>query len=379
MTRPRTYRDVVFYMPTATPLLVQAPRAPAGGAEQQVLMLARELARRGHAVGIVVFDDSGALRPRVEGVDVIGQPPPRTRLPLIRTVAFYARSLAVLRANPAEVLVQRAAGIHTALVAVAARLLGCRFVYASAGVHDFDLASWEPKRWIVRAFGLALRSADAVVVQTHEQMRLCLERFDREPLLIGSIAEPAPLPAGSPDAFVWAGTVIGHKRPLAFVELARAVPEARFVMVAVGEPSPAGADLAARLARAAKTVPNLDLLPPTPHAELGALLDRAVAVVSTSRSEGMPNVFLEGWSRGVPALALAHDPDGVIERDGLGACAGGAGERMAALARELWRTRADRAELAERCRRHVAREHALAPIADRWTEALGLGAPDRGR
>jgi glycosyltransferase involved in cell wall biosynthesis len=348
-------------MPTAAPLLAEGGAAPAGGAENQVLMLARELARRGHSVGIVAFGGGAPLRGRVDGVDVIELTPPHTRVPVVRTLAFWAKTFRVLRATPTRVIVQRAAGIHTALAAAAARLLRTRFVFASAGLHDFDFGSWEPKRWIVSLYGRAVRMADQVVVQSEEQAALCRRRFGREPVVIASIAEPAPRQAGTPGAFLWVGRLDEHKRPEAYLELARALPEARFRMVAVaGEVD--GAD-----------IPNLELLAPRPRAGLAPLFDDAVAIVSTSRSEGMPNVFLEGWARGVPALALAHDPDGAIEREGLGGFAGGSPERLAELARELWESRGDRAELAARCRDHVARAHAVGPVADRWCETLGLG------
>ena len=350
-------------MPTAASLLAEGGPRLAGGAENQVLMLARELARRGHSVGIVAFGgDALPLRARVDGVDVIELTPPRTRIPLVRTLAFYARTFRVLRANPAGVIVQRAAGIHTALVAAAARLLRTRFVFASAGLHDFDFGTWERKRWIVALYERGVRSADQVVVQSAEQAALCRRRFGREPAVIASIAEPAAPQAGTPGAFLWIGRLDEHKRPLAYLDLARALPEARFRMVAVaGELD-------------AADIPNLELLGPRPRAELAPLFDDAVAIVSSSRSEGMPNVFLEAWARGVPALALAHDPDGAIERERLGGFAGGSPERLAELARELWENRGDRAELAARCRDYVARAHALGPVADRWSETLGLGS-----
>jgi glycosyltransferase involved in cell wall biosynthesis len=368
MARPR---DVVFYMPSAAPLLADIP-GPAGGAENQVLMLARQLARRGYRVAIVAFGDAGKLRRQVEGVDVIEQSRPATRLPVIRTLAFYRKTYLTLRANRARVLVQRAAGIHTALVALIARLLRCRFVYASAGVHDFDLRAWERKRWIVWAFGIGLRLASLIVVQTEEQARLCRERFGRKALVIKSVAEPAREVGRQPNAFLWIGSVVAYKRPLAFVELARAVPEARFWMVAVQPMWSGEYGLAGELVQAAKTAPNLELLEPMSRAQLGELIERAVAIVSTSRTEGMPNVFLEGWSRGVPALALAHDPDGVLVRERVGEFAGGSAERMVTLARWLWRGRDDRRAQAARCRAYVAREHSPEQIAGRWAKALGL-------
>ncbi len=363
-------RDVIFYLPSATGLLVRDSGTPTGGAEIQMLMLARALAARGHSVGIVAFGAPEELRPAVDGVEVIAHPRPRTRAPLIRTLAFYCLAFSVLRRHRARVVVQRAAGPHTLLVALIAKLLNCRFAYSSASVRDFEFEQWEPNRVITASFSLGVRLADVVVVQSAEQAALCRRRFRREPIVINSIAEPAARASAEPEAFLWAGALITHKWPLEFVELARLVPEALFWMIAVRQSAPDGQALAFELQRAAQEVPNLKLLQPRPRAELGGLIERAVAVVSTSPVEGMPNVFLEGWSRGVPALALAHDPDGVIERERLGHFAHGSRERLASIARGMWMRREDRAEQAARCRAYVEANHALEQVAASWTHAL---------
>ena len=365
-------RDVIFYVPSATGLLVRDGGAPTGGAEIQMLMLARALSARGHRVGIVAFGAPEELRRAVDGVEVIAHPLPRTRAPLIRTLAFYLLAFSVLRRHRARVYVQRAAGPHTLLVALIAKALNSRFAYSSASVRDFELEAWEPNRIITMSFSLGVRLADVVVVQSAEQATLCRRRFRREPIVIKSIAEPAAQAAADPEAFLWAGSLITHKRPLEFVELARLVPEALFWMVAVRQPTPEGQALALELQRASQEVPNLKLLEPRPRAELKGLIERAVAVVSTSPVEGMPNVFLEGWSRGVPALALAHDPDGVIERERLGQFAHGSRERIASIARGMWMSRNNRAEQAARCRAYVEANHALEQVAAGWTHALVL-------
>ena len=104
-------------------------------------------------------------------------------------------------------------------------------------------------------------------------------------------------------------------------------------------------------------MPNLELIPQRARPELLELVDRAVAVVNTSDFEGMSNLFLEGWARGVPTLALNHDPDGVIGANGLGGFAAGDPARLVELARKLWDERADQASLAARCRRYATEHH----------------------
>jgi glycosyltransferase involved in cell wall biosynthesis len=229
------------------------------------------------------------------------------------------------------------------------------------------LASSRRDLWLFHA---GVRLANLIVVQTSEQASQCKVRFGRGAIVIKSIAEPATPTASSPDFFLWIGRLVGYKQPQAFLDLAGAVPEARFAMVGLGSGS--NPRLEELLKRKASGLPNLDLLPARPRAELLPLYDHAVAVVNTAQWEGMPNTFLEGWARGVPALALAHDPDGLIVSRGLGSFAAGSAQRLAASAREMWTSRHDRAELRRRCLAYVREEHDVERVIDGWIRALAL-------
>jgi glycosyltransferase involved in cell wall biosynthesis len=135
------------------------------------------------------------------------------------------------------------------------------------------------------------------------------------------------------------------------------------------------------LERAAR-LPNLELLEQRPHAAAMELVDRSVAVVNTGRAEGMPNLFLEAWARGVPVLSYEFDPDSRIAREGLGVSAEGSFERLRAGARRLWEERGDRSELARRVRDYLQSTHGLEAVTRRWQQLIadvdgGPSAPGR--
>jgi glycosyltransferase involved in cell wall biosynthesis len=363
--------DVVFFARWLGPLLTASDERSAGGAETQILLVAKGLAAAGHRVAVVVDETEPPLPDAVDGVDVIPLVARAVRPALRRAsyVAAFARTMARL---DTRTVVQRTAGVETLMAGLAARARGRRFVYSSSSITDFDFARRKVGRTTVALYHLGLRLADALVVQTAEQAELCRRRLGRTPHVIANVVEPAPPREAPGAAFLWIGRLAPYKGPLAYVDLARAVPEARFRMV--GVPLGAGRDdaLVAAVRRAAEELPNLELLAPRPRHRLAELFEEAVAVVNTSEFEGMPNALLEGWARGVPALALHYDPDGVIAARGIGGFAGGDPARLAELAREMWRSREDAGPLAARCIDYVAREHAPETVAGQWQRALGL-------
>jgi glycosyltransferase involved in cell wall biosynthesis len=341
-----------------------------------VVLAARALAERGLRVALVV--DAEHLPPSIDRIDLIFQPPSRIRLPGIGALQAWVRTLtATIRAN-ASVVVQGNAGADTGHVALAARLTGRPFVYSSVNIVDFDFARMEPSRRRRALFRLGIRLADELVVQTPEQAHLACERFGRRARHVPCVAEVAPPRRRRPGAFLWIGRLSPYKHPDAYLDLAAAFPRATFRMV--GVPSgPDGPRLAASIAERARLMDNVELLDPRPRAELAPLYEDAVAVVNTSDFEGVPNVFLEGWARGVPALALFHDPDGMIARERLGAVAGGDPRVLLEQARSLWYGREGQHELSARCISYVRRNHSLENAARAWTEVIadlaGLPTP----
>jgi glycosyltransferase involved in cell wall biosynthesis len=362
--------DAVFYTPLIGPLLAPTQDPPPGGAETQIYLLARELAAQGLRICVVSYQTTEGLPASVDGFDVRARPGLRwATVPGVRgrllEIWTIIRTLWPLRSRN---FVQRGTTIETGIVGFVARLRRARFIYSSANTVDF---TWNEvaSRPNVALFQLGVRLANEIVVQSHEQAELCRCHWRRPSVVIKSVAEQADQRQGSPGFFLWIGKLTPYKRPLAFAELARAVPEASFKMICVGTEKQS-AEIGAELAAAAAGLGNLELLDARPRSEVSRLIEQCVAVVSTSEYEGMPNVFLEAWARGVPTLTLLHDPDDVISSHGLGAVAGDSADNLAELTREFWGTREDQQEIAARCRSYIDADHSAQRVAARWIDVL---------
>jgi glycosyltransferase involved in cell wall biosynthesis len=371
VSRRRRY-DIAFYLPRASTLLAEDALPSEGGAETQVVLLCRALAERGMAVCLVVKDIPGARIPTsIHGFDVVVRPPYVAHGNLLARLREVATIGAYLNRVDAPVCATRMAGPHVGLAGLWTKLARRRFLYSCASLGDFDYDSVLTNRRDRVLYRLGVALADELIAQTREQVHLCERRFGRTPIFIRSVSEPAPQSEKPAEAFIWIGRVEANKRPLEFVELARALPSARFWMVATPAPGTSeGAHLWAQIELAATSLSNLELIPPCPRPRLLELMDAAVAVVSTSEIEGMPNTFLEGWSRGVPALALSHDPDGIIVRHRLGGFAASQRNRLVELARELWDDPRARRECGVWCRAYVRAHHSPEAIAAEWERVL---------
>lgn len=367
--RRRGY-DVVFYTPRIGQILT-AGHFPPGGTETQVLTLAKALARRGVRIAIVVFATGSEMPTQVDGVRITARPPQETGRGIVGKVIEIMRIWRALRSVPSRTIVHMGGGLELGVIAAYARLACRRLVFASASVGDFEDGKTEPNPFYNLVYGFGARLADAVVVQTEEQVELCAAAFGRRAVVVKSLALLADSGNEDPVAFLWVGRLVSYKRPLEYIALARAVPEAKFWMVGVPIFHDDGDRLLAEAVSAeAKSVPNLELLSPRPHTEVQSLMAHAVASVNTSDFEGMPNALLEAWSRGVPALVLSYDPNGVISGYGLGAFAHGSPTELIALARELWQTRHDRDAMSWRCRGYIQEHHAPEIVIEQWLRVI---------
>jgi glycosyltransferase involved in cell wall biosynthesis len=371
MSRLARRYDVVIYAPMLAPLLAANDVGSAGGAETQLVLVARMLAEQGLRVCLATYNLPGASIPNsIHGIDIALRPiyERRGTLKRMRELVGLVRDLMALDAS---VYLTRIASYHVGAVAIAARLRRRRFVYSSAHVTDFvDHRSISPTRrdHLLYSFGLSL--AHEIVVQTEEQVVLCRDHLGREPILVPNVVESATPRTEPGDAFLWLGRAVWYKGPLAYVELARALPEAKFLAVVI--PVPDESEIFEQMREAAAGLPNLVLLEARSRRELGPIYRRAVAIVNTSRFEGMPNTTLEGWAHGVPALTLEHDPDGLIAANGLGIFAGGSWEQLVAGACELWDSRARATELSDRCNSFVRERYGASGLVGRWLAALRL-------
>ena len=371
-----------LHSPYLFPVLRPGTTEFVGGAEVQQAAIARGLAARGFDVSVATCDYGQGRRVSIDGITVLATFPPHRGVPVLRF--FHPRltkSYRALLAADAEVYYARCSGLQPGLSHDVAHWRRAAFVMAAA--HDDDarrtmpLVSNPRDRWW---YGRALRGASAVIAQTERQRALFREEFGLESVVIPNlVALPeTPADAGRDGAVVWLSTYKAAKRPEWFWELARRLPDRRFVMVGALPPPPLTPEAWERSREAARHTPNLDVRGHLDHDRIRDLFGEAALFVHTSPAEGFANTLLEAWAHGIPTVS-ATDPGGIAAREGLGETAEDF-DTMVEAVRRWMADPARRAAVGARARAYVASHNApdvvidrLAALFDRLVERVRAG------
>ena len=352
-----------------------------GGAEVQQTVLARALAGDGMRVSVLTGDYG-----QPEVVDCGGVQIHRVRIPGRRGIKglrfiqpHMTDVVAALRRIDPDIVYFRVAGFRAAAAAWYARTAGKAFVYACA--HDTELSPQgnnPPTRRDAFLFRLALRSADAVLVQNVLQRQLLNDNFGKDGLVLANCYVEAGAGVAAPGGHIlWVGTVKPGKFPESFIELARRHPTRNFRMVGgANHQDPTGQAYFDRIRADAAAVPNLEFVGYVPFHNVGKHFDEASLLVNTSAAEGFPNTFLQAWIRGMPTVSFVS-PEVTAGQTGTIVC--GDLEEMALRVGSLTRDPETWAAASAACMDHFRKVHGIESALQGYRDLFGRLTRPRGR
>jgi len=356
---------ICIVCPGVYPLFREGVAASAGGAEAQLMTLGKALSQQAHEVHFIVDEFGQSDLEEIDGI-MLHKVPLRymggSNIHLPVDWFRFTRKLASINADMHLMKVPR--NILFPL-AVYARIRGKKVAYV--GQRDVD-ATQEGARSVdgVPAYyfyrwGLFL--VNAVIAQTTSQQKCFSESFNRDAIVIPNVVTlPAEQVTEKSDYVLWVGNSSYRKQPEVFLEIVRALPGIKFRMIMAGSNERPDD---AFVSDPAANLPNLEYLGFVPFQKIKDEYSNACLFVSTSKSEGFPNTFLQSWQCGTPVVSLYVDPDGVIDRHGLGVVTGSE-QRMVETLRKLMDDANMRQKLAMNSIRYVQNHHSLEAIVAQY-------------
>lgn len=295
-----------------------------GGTERQQAMMARWLADQGHEVTVIVWGREDDPEQMVDGVRIRFLCKKSDGYPVLRFITPRWSSLVTaMREADADIYYYNLGDLGLGQMVSWCKKHGKASVYSvsSDSVCGPNLeAVLNVRERVLYRYGV--RHVDQIVVQTSMQSQLLQEYLGRDsrvlPMPCADLGESSQL-ASAPDAMIsarvlWVGRLSAEKRPHWVLDIAERCPALEFDVVG-------HANRATEFSRTfldrADGLDNVTLRGVVTHDQIASFYSRASALLCTSEFEGFPNVFLEAWSLGLPVVST-FDPDGLIERHGLG-------------------------------------------------------------
>lgn len=329
-----------------------------GGEQVQHTLLAKALARRNHAINMVVYDYGQADCARWNEITTYKAYSADAGIPIFRFI--YPRWTGVwsaLRRANADIYYVSCAGMSVGLVALFCKRYRRKFVFKVA--HDTDC---EPDNLLIRygrdkrLYEYGLRHADGILVQSLQQQRAMLANY-------GLHSQVTEMLVDSPESIydftgrkmdiLWVNNLRQFKRPDLFLALAKNLPQLKFHMI--GGPQPGFEALFEKIRQEAAKLSNCTFHGRVPYHEMDNKYAGTRVFVNTSDTEGFPNSYLQAWIRGTPVVAF-FDPDAVIRRETLGFAVSSLDEMTNAVT-QLVNNNIVWSNISKRCKDYMARDY----------------------
>ena len=340
-----------------------------GGAERQIYLLSTALADR-FDVHVVVGDYGQLRREHREGVTLHRAYPLQDRqspLQPVKHLGILARAMG--RAD-ADAYVFRGNPRNAGFVWLVTRLLRRPWVYHVANDDHIESRPGTLPAPVGKLFETALGRAAVVVAQTDRQQALLGRKYGLDATVVPNGYPPAsaPLPATDREYLLWVGRLHEReKRPHLYLDLAERLPELECRLVG---PVDEGDPYEQRIAERARELDNVTMCGEVSPREIHEQYRRAIALVSTSRHEGFPNVFLEAWRQATPVASLAVDPGRFLGAEVPACHADGSMDRLAEVCTRLATDTAYASEVGTAVREHFEATYSMTAVTDRYADAV---------
>jgi len=226
----------------------------------------------------------------------------------------------------------------------------------------------------------SIRNADIIACQTVRQQRMLTDRFGRDSfffpnpfdhedwqrrLKTGKLSNAARVQI-HPRFALWIGrSERHHKRPDLLLQIAEACPHVRFVMVMNTHDEMVAAEVQR------KCPSNVQIIEQVPFGEIPCVFRQSAIFLSTGSREleGFPNVFLQAAASSVPIVTLEADP-GFIAEYSAGVVCDGDIARMAREVTRLWNDSGEAERLGMNGKNYVVQHHSLTDTQKRLLELM---------
>lgn len=293
-----------------------------GGAEYQLIKLAKLLKARGYEIVFFVGDVFAAEEEIIDSFRFI-KCVNKNNKHFIDKLKYLIQGLIK---GDIDILLERGSSNFSLVFALYSLLFRIKYVFSGASDINFAKDEIDPafqSKFHQRLFLFSLRLAKRIIVQKKSQQHLVKKNLNLHSEVINNF----PPDLVSEDSIkklwdvVWVSNIIPYKNPEIFIEIACVLPNYNFLMIGGARDE----NYFKIIKESAFSVPNLTFMGFIRQEEVSKLIKQSRILINTTivkgkYEEGFPNSFLQAWQVGVPVVSLISNPDNILENENIGIC-----------------------------------------------------------
>jgi glycosyltransferase involved in cell wall biosynthesis len=322
---------ICFVMFGAYPLFNPSVNKTFGGAEVELYNLATYMAGLDHIqVDFIVGDYGQSDIENYQNIKLIKVKYMNLNeyRSLIYKILRYFHLFRTLLMQPSQIYITKTASELLGWLVLFEKIIKRKKVIFRLGSDkDADIGFWKNSRKEYYLYQLGLKHCNLIYTQSKDQERMLRERYGIGSCVVKNVFHINNEEIhGIKQYILWVSRCEPLKRPLFFIEMAKNLPNEKFVMIMphVNKRESLQHESIQRITRevekAACELSNLEYLEYVPFDQIQNYYNQAKLFVNTSEYEGFPNSFIQACMGGTGILSLQVNPDRFLTEYDLGHC-----------------------------------------------------------
>lgn len=281
-----------------------------GGSELQLYLMAKELSiNSDFFISFVVGNFGQKNVEEYEKIKLFKSFNPKSNdslhKKLIQAILYYR----LFKKIDADIYFTSAANSTVGLVSLFCKLNNKKHIHRTAHESEVNL-SYHKKGILGKIFIKGLLGSDLVVTQNETHKKLLEKNYKIFSKVLKNSFYIKDINLYEKDLILWVARCDYWKRPELFIQLAKSIPNERFMMIS--PPANEKEDYQKEIKEKANKTNNLIFIDRVPFNDIQFYFNRAKMIVNTSEYEGFPNIFLQAGIAKTPILSLNVNPDKFI-------------------------------------------------------------------
>ena len=293
-------------IPKAYPVFNPRIKTTFGGAEVQLTLIGKELARQQDLEIEFMVADYGQKNVEIYNRIKVWKSLNFKDHIIKQILSFFL----VFKKINADVYIQEMLTPFSGLIAFYCRMTGKTFVFLVAHDSETDGSHRVYKNKITGFLANLVFSYSNLIVSQNNYQKNNLEERNIKSVIIKTGYSISGDIHRKKNYILWVARSDSFKRPLLFLKLAEANPTKKFVMICPSATK--NRRLFEKVRLKSQKIKNLEFIEFVPFHEIDKYFKEASIFVNTSTQEGFPNTFIQATKNNTPIISLNVNPDNIL-------------------------------------------------------------------